>query len=78
MAGSSSLQSVDVDLLISADEYLKYYRGESQVVSCRARDGRRLRFPVGILQPFLKHNGICGSFRIRFDAQGKFVDILPL
>lgn len=67
-----------VDLRISSDEYLKLYRGISKTVSVRARDGRRVRFPANILQPWVSHGGIQGCFCIRFDDAGKLQEIRRL
>lgn len=75
---SSQLLRICVDLRVSADEYLKFYRGEAHVVTCRSRDGRTIQFPVKILNPFLTRDGVSGSFEIQFDAQGKFVAIARL
>ena len=72
------MNRITVDLAISADEYLKYYRGETRIVSARARDGRRVHFPVKILQPYMTHGGVYGSFEISFDSQGKFAAIQKL
>ncbi len=56
-----------VDLSISAEEYQKLYRFAIRDVHARSRDGRRVRFPVNVLRPYVGHNGIQGSFRISFD-----------
>lgn len=66
---------VIVDIFISADEYLKQYQTASAIVSTRSRDGRTVRFPANILQPFVLHHGIDGSFKIEFDDVGKFKSI---
>lgn len=65
-------QSIVVDLRISADEWLRLYRGEALNVVARARDGRTVRFPAGILRPFVSHDGVYGSFMIEFSQDGKF------
>ena len=67
-----------IDLLIPAEEYLSIYRGSIRDVFCYSRDGRSIRFPAKILQPFVKHDGIHGSFCINFDAEGKFKSINEL
>ncbi|MEH6472993.1 MAG: DUF2835 domain-containing protein [Halopseudomonas sp.] len=69
------MQKITIDLRVSADEYLKFYRGEADVVTCRARDGRRIQFPVKILNPYLTRDGVSGSFEIQFDNHGKFQSI---
>ncbi len=65
-------RSVIVDLHISADQYLKLYQGVATSVLAYAQDGRRVRFPARILQPFVSREGVHGRFRILFDAEGRF------
>lgn len=60
-----------VDLNISADEYVRWYQGGARVVNAVARDGRRIQFPAGVLQPFVQHTGIQGTFAIYFDDNHK-------
>ncbi len=66
------MNALIIDVTISADEYLKFYQSPGVVVSTRARDGRSVRFPAKILQPYVTRQGIRGSFRISFSAAGKF------
>lgn len=73
-----SHQSLIVDLRISADDYLLHYQGQVKQVSCLSRDGRRVRFPTKILQPFVTRGGIHGTFTIEFDNDNKFVSIKRL
>lgn len=68
-------QQIQVDLRIAAEEWLRLYRGEAYQVSARSRDGRQVRFPARILQPFVSHDGVSGSFVITFDGSGKFMNI---
>ncbi|MAL98480.1 MAG: hypothetical protein CL583_08520 [Alteromonadaceae bacterium] len=68
-------QSIIVDLRISADEWLRLYRGEALDVVARARDGRSVRFPARILRPFVRHDGISGAFLIEFGQDGKFQSV---
>lgn len=69
-------QKIEVELNISRDEYLRYYRSAGALdVVVTARDGRRVRFPARILQPFVLHDGVRGRFRIHFDARGRFLKI---
>lgn len=69
------MQIVDVDVAVSAEELFRAYNGEAKNVLVRARDGRRIQFPVKILWPFIAHEGIYGRFRIAFDNTGKFQEI---
>lgn len=69
------MNTILIDLNISSEQYLKWYRGSTNVVTTRALDGRRVRFPANILQAYVSHSGIQGRFAIYFDQQGKFVKI---
>jgi Protein of unknown function (DUF2835) len=69
------MHSIIVDITITADEYLKRYQQPNAVVLCHSRDGRSVRFPAGLLQPYVSHSGIRGSFSIAFDNAGKFKTI---
>lgn len=69
------MHQVIVDLRISADEWLKVYRGAARTVRARARDGRQVQFPASILSRFLTRDGIAGTFAISFDEGGRFVKV---
>lgn len=69
---------VVVNLAISADQYLAYYQGAVKEVVAPSIDGRTIRFPCTILQPFVTHNGIHGRFAISFDRNNKFKEIRRL
>lgn len=66
---------VRVRLLISADEYLRVYRGTARTVVAQSLDGRTIHFPVNLLQPFVTRDGVSGEFTIYFDEQRKFLRI---
>lgn len=63
---------VVVDLRITQEEYLLLYKTYTRSVRATSRDGRSIRFPAGILQRFVEHEGVRGTFRIRFDENHKF------
>lgn len=67
--------SITIDIHISAAEYLKLYEGVAKNVNARSRDGRRIQFPAAILQPYVTHSGVKGSFVIDFDQAMKFQGI---
>ena len=67
-----------VDLNITRDEYLSWYRGAAQVVHARSRDGRSVRFPAKALQPYITHSGVAGTFAIYFDDDHKLVGVEKL
>ena len=64
-----------VDISISADEYLKLYEGVAKDVVTQATDGRVVRFPARILQPFVTRSGVSGRFAIHFNQQNRFMGI---
>ena len=64
-----------VDIRLPRDEYLKVYQSYVRQVRAVARSGESVRFPINVLQPFLTHTGIEGSFRLSFDSDHKFVGI---
>ncbi|ODS23089.1 hypothetical protein AB835_10785 [Candidatus Endobugula sertula] len=65
-------KQVLISISISADEYLRVYQGSAKTVSTLDRQGKRVRFPVNILQPYITHNGVSGVFAIEFDENNKF------
>jgi len=69
------MREVTISISISAQDYLAHYQGSVKEVVARSSDGRNIRFPSTILQPFVSHGGIHGQFVISFDASNKFQDI---
>ena len=69
------MKSVIVDLFIGADEYLKYYQYPGAMVYATSRDGKSIQFPANIIQRYVTHTGIHGSFSIVYDDTGKFKSI---
>lgn len=69
------MQKVIVDISLTAEQYLAHYQGAVKDVIALSRDGRRVRFPSSLLQPYLLHNGIKGCFQISFTQDGKFQSI---
>ncbi len=70
------MAQVEFELAISREEYLRHYQSQGRLqVTVIALDGRRVRFPAGILQPFVLHEGVHGRFVIHFDIQGRFRSI---
>jgi hypothetical protein len=66
---------INVRISISAEEFLRLYEGSARDVFAISEDGRSIRFPARILQPYVLHDGIHGRFRIHFDAEHKFQSI---
>ncbi|WP_338011124.1 DUF2835 domain-containing protein [Marinagarivorans algicola] len=71
-------QAIEIHLNISARKYLLLYQGVARNVLATAVDGRRVRFPAKILQPFVTHSGVNGRFTIYFSDDGRFSHIQQL
>jgi hypothetical protein len=69
------MSEIIVSLNIAAEEYLKLYQGVARSVFTKTREGRSIRFPANILQPFVGHEGVVGSFKIEFDNENRFKNI---
>lgn len=67
-----------LDISLSAEEFLRVYRGTANRVLLRSREGKSVSLPAGRLQPFLTHDGIYGSFELAFDSKGKFISLRRL
>lgn len=69
------MPTVTLSLSISPEEYLAHYQGAAKEVIAKDHLGRTVRFPSNILQPFVTHSGIAGTFRIEFDDNNRFQKI---
>jgi hypothetical protein len=70
--------SLVVDISLPREQYLQVYQSYVRQVKAVARNGQTVRFPISVLQPFLTHNGIHGSFELTFDSDNKFTGIAEL
>lgn len=66
---------VVLDIGISADDYLRFYKGRVSAVQVRARDGRTVRFPASMLRSFVDANGVHGCFLLRYDQHNRLVSL---
>ena len=57
-----------VDIVISATELERFYRGTARMVHARSRCGVSLQFPAQWLRPYVGHQGLRGSFVLVTDA----------
>ncbi|MDX9687564.1 DUF2835 domain-containing protein [Halopseudomonas formosensis] len=67
------MQQLIVDLALPADRFLAWYKGQADRVLMRSRDGRSISLPAHHLRPFLTHEGVHGSFVLKFTDAGKLV-----
>ena len=56
------MPSVVVWIDLSADELLRYYRGEAKNVLAVSEDGRTVRFPASLLRTFVPKTACRGGF----------------
>ena len=74
------MQQLTVDIALGREQYLEQYlelylelyRGYIRQVQALARNGQVVRFPVGVLVPFVTGLGVHGTFRLHFDAMHRF------
>lgn len=69
------MQQLIIDVALPAERYLAWYRGDAKRVLMRSRDGRSISLPAHHLRPFLTHEGVYGSFVMRFTSEGKMVSL---
>lgn len=64
-----------LELHLSNEKLLAYYRGEARTVRARATNGQTIQFPVSVLQKHVLPDGVHGVFRMEFDEHNKFVQL---
>lgn len=64
-----------VQLSISSEKIMGYYRGQMRAVVARATTGQTVQFPASALQRHIMPDGIHGRFRLEFDANNKFIGL---
>ena len=69
------MSEVIVSLNISSDEFIKHYQGSGRCVFTHTLEGQSIRFPANILQPYVTHSGVNGTFKIVFSSDNKFQSI---
>lgn len=69
------MQQLIVDLALPADRFLAWYKGQADRVLMRSRDGRSISLPAHHLRPFLTHEGVYGSFVLKFTDEGKLLSL---
>lgn len=68
-------QIIQFSLQLSYDQFLKVYQGVAKNISVTARDGRRIAFPAGNIQPYLTKEGIKGCFEMELTTKNKFISL---
>ena len=66
------------NLNISAQEYLRVYKGSARQVVVRGADGSSLSFPAEHFRRFVSRDGVQGRFELKYDSSNKFVSLEKL
>ncbi len=64
-----------IQLKISPEKYLDYYRGRIRQVVARCNTGQTIQFPASLLQKFVGTEGIHGSFVLTSDENHKVISL---
>ncbi|ACB74419.1 DUF2835 domain-containing protein [Opitutus terrae] len=67
-----------LELHLTPDQMLGYYRGAVRTIVARATNGQTVQFPASVLQRHVTADGVHGRFRMEFDASHKFVRLEQL
>ncbi|MBY5920449.1 DUF2835 family protein [Ferrimonas balearica] len=66
------------DVRLSAEQMMRYYRGQANLVVIRDRAGKVLHLHPRYLRPHLRPEGVVGSFELRLSEQGQFVELVRI
>ncbi|MEJ1296805.1 MAG: DUF2835 domain-containing protein [Candidatus Sedimenticola sp. (ex Thyasira tokunagai)] len=62
-------------LKLSAEKFLRYYKGSAHAVIVYADDGRKLQVPARNFRPFITDDGIYGRFELTLDKDNKLLEM---
>jgi Protein of unknown function (DUF2835) len=65
----------EVQLRISSEAYLDYYRGTILHVIAQCASGHAVQFPASLLQRFVTTEGIHGAFVVTCDENNKCIGL---
>ena len=69
------MPAVRVDISIPAERYVALYSGAARNVFAVSREGLKVQFPGKALHRFVTHDGVHGTFELRFDSDNKLVTV---
>ncbi len=72
------MPTIDVVIELSHDACLAHYEGRVGQLHTRSLDGRWVLFPAEALRRVVTRDGVHGTFRLTFSAEGRFESIRPL
>lgn len=72
---SSQCKSLYFRLDLGHDECLLYYSGEVRQIIVSTEDNSTVQFPAQLIREFVRHDGVHGRFRIKFDQNNKLISL---
>lgn len=60
---------------ITAEQFKNYYSQNINSIIATSHDGRRVQFPANILQPYVSHTGVQGTFSLTIDSNARLKSI---
>lgn len=72
------MPSLVLDIVLPAERFLAVYQGYANRVLLQSRDGRKVSLPAHHLRPFLRQDGIHGTFELEFSERGELLDLRRL
>src|SRR5258707_80713 len=75
---NSVMPALIIDLSLSTNQLMAYYRGQARAIRARATTGQMVQFPASALQKYILEDGVRGRFRIEFDDNHKFIGLEPI
>ena len=73
-----SMPTLVCDLELSPETVLAAYGGALRYVQARSREGLQIRFPIGLLRPYVTRDGVRGTFALTIDASNKLQQLQRL
>lgn len=72
------MESLILDLALSAERLSALYRGHANRIQALSRDGRRVSIPAHHFRSFITHDGLYGSFSLQFSNTGELLSLQRL
>jgi len=69
------MASIRVDIASPAERYVALYSGKAKVIHAVSQDGLKVQFPGAVLNRFVTHDGVFGTFDVHFDQDNKLMSI---
>lgn len=64
-----------VDINLTEDRWLQFYRRPGQAILARARNGQLVEFPAEHMRAFVTPTGVQGTFKLTVDDENRLQQI---